>query len=239
MKWFFIFLVQVILLVTVGYLLTIYPGMITVNWIGYQAETSLLVFATIVLIISITFGLLIKILATLINAPFLLKSRYQKRSAEKGIHSVIEAMTAWSAQDSVQTVGKADEIRRFLHERDLANYLEAEAAFMKGDIQTAQRFYQDMLYAHGFQFLACQGMTRIYLKLHNDKQALEWAQKAKTAYSDSFWAHDIIVDLAIKTNNWELALTEINTLIKLNSTINVKRHQSSPTWLTTPNNKGI
>lgn len=205
-------LIQVVILVAGGYLLTTYPGTLTIQWLGYNIETSLLVFFTALLIVSIILGFVLKFLAAIFHVPSFMKARYQKHTYEKGIHSLTEGISALYALDGKRTEHTAQGVRQYLHESNLATFLEAEAAYLQGDMVEAQKLYQSLMTIEEYQFLSSQGLSRIYLKLGKDQEALEWATKAKDASPNSPWAHQTIVDQAIKMNNQPLALAELNEM---------------------------
>jgi HemY protein len=216
MKWLLIFLILVLILVTGGYLLTTYPGTLTIHWLGYQIKTSMLVFFTVLLILILLLGFILKILATIFHVPAFFKARHKKHTYEKGISSLAEALSALFALDGKQTEHKAHSIRQYLHEINLATFLEAEAAYLQGDMVEAEKRYQSLINSEDYQFLAHQGITRVYLKLGDDQKALQSAIKAKNIYRKSPWVHNTIIEQAIKQENLPLALSELNEMIKLN-----------------------
>lgn len=211
MKWFLIFLIQILILVSCGYLLTIYPGTFTVEWLGYQIEASLLVLFVAFILTFLTLGFINKLLSTIVHGPAWFKARSQK----KGMQSLTQALSALWALDGRQVEKKAQDVRRDLRADDLAIFLEAEAAYVQGDLIEAQKRYQFLSASPEYQYLAYHGLARLSLKWGDEQKALQWANKAKDAYQNSRWARNIIVEHALKADDLPLALRELDAMLAL------------------------
>lgn len=215
MKWLIFLLLQIFVLTLGGYFLATYPGTLTVQWLGYQLETSLLVFVIALIVVSFIVGFVIKTLSSFLRVPDLLKARYHKYTYQKGIRALVCALTGLRAQDGKQAAKEAGYLRKFLQEETLATYFEAEAAIYCRDYVLAEKLFHALSERETFQFLGHAGLLRLSLVCGETQKALNSAMMAKKFYPLSSWVRNKIIEQAFIANKLDIALAEVEETMRL------------------------
>lgn len=131
--------IAVLVLITAGILwLNTYPGTIRVDWQGYEIETTLAVFALVLVVFLFALYLLGKIWRSIATLPMRFGRRAQKRDREKGLFNLIEATTAIALEKNSRAKEKAYAVQRYLN-TPLQHHILFEAALAEENFERAEQ----------------------------------------------------------------------------------------------------
>jgi HemY protein len=207
-------LLVIAVLVAVAVLFADEPGRLSLEWGGWQIETSaaVLVLAVVVLIgLSL---LLLRLVGAILGAPrALMRSRRERRRRE-GYRALTQGMVAVAA-------GEAEEARRLARKADvllaeppLTLLLQAQSAQLDGDEQAARKFFLAMLERPETEFLGVRGLLTQALKTGDETAALELAERARTLRPKTGWALASLGELQARAGRWKEAEVTLAQALK-------------------------
>ncbi|MEN8237458.1 MAG: heme biosynthesis HemY N-terminal domain-containing protein [Pseudomonadota bacterium] len=147
-----------------------YPGTIRIDWQGYEIETSLTIFALLLFVTLFLLSLIGKIWRAIARLPMRLGRRAQKRHREKGLISLVEAITANALEQISLTKEKAYKVQRFLN-TPLQHHLLFEAALHEANMQRAEQQIIEMNNYPEMRELALYEQIRLCYAQNENAQA--------------------------------------------------------------------
>jgi HemY protein len=201
-------------LVAVAVMFADEPGRLSLEWGGWQVETSvaLLVLAVVMAIALIL--LLLRLLGAIFRGPgAFLRSRRERRRRE-GYKALTQGMVAVAA-------GEADEARRLARKADvllaeppLTLLLQAQSAQLDGDERAAHNYFLAMLERPETEFLGVRGLLTQALKTGNEAEALELAERARSLRPKTGWALTALGELQARAGQWKEAEATLAQALK-------------------------
>jgi len=190
------------------------PGTLSLEWGGWQIETSV---AVLVLAVVALIGLslfVLRLIGAVVGAPrAFLRSRRERRRRE-GYKALTQGMVAVAA-------GEADEARRLARKADvllaeppLTLLLQAQSAQLDGDEQAAQRYFLAMLERPETEFLGLRGLLTQALKSGDEAAALELAERARSLKPKTGWALASLGELQARAGRWKEAEATLAQALK-------------------------
>jgi HemY protein len=185
------------------------PGIVTVEWLGYQVETSAFVgtlaVAALVAILLLVFALL----RYLFTRPAAVASYVKERRKQQGLDALSRGLLAVGVGDRALAQRYAGIARRHLPHEPLTALLRAQAAQLKGDRPAARRAFEGMLDRPETQLLGVRGLF-LEAKRSNDAAAARaLAEQAVKRDPKLAWGVNALFDMQARTGDWDGAL---NTL---------------------------
>lgn len=182
------------------------PGLIVVNWQGYEGEIS--VFHAVV---ALTFLVGVAILAwSLLRAvwssPATVGNYFYKRRQKRGLDALSSGIIAIGAGDRTNATRYAIQARKTLPNEPLTHLLRAQAAQLSGDKTTARRIFEAMLSQPDTEQLGLRGL---FLEAHREGEleaARQFADRALALNPKLAWSTDALFDLQCKNSDWAGAL---------------------------------
>lgn len=182
------------------------PGLIVVNWQGYEGEIS--VFHAVV---ALTFLVGVTILAwSLLRAiwtsPATVGNYFYKRRQKRGLDALSSGIIAIGAGDRTNATRYAIQARKTLPNEPLTHLLRAQAAQLSGDKTTARRIFEAMLSQPDTEQLGLRGL---FLEAHREGEleaARQFADRALALNPKLAWSTDALFDLQCKNSDWAGAL---------------------------------
>jgi HemY protein len=182
------------------------PGTITIEWLGYIAETS--VFRALV-ILGTVFALALaawSLLRHIWRSPAALAHYLQSRRRKRGLDALTSGIIAVGAGDRALAVRYAAQARKALPHEPLTHLLRAQAAQIGGDRATARRIFEAMLAAPETEQLGLRGLYLEAERENEHEAARQFAERALQRNPRLGWPVEALFDLQCRAADWQGAL---------------------------------
>jgi len=191
------------------------PGQVSLNWGGWQIDTSagVLVAGVVLLITGVALGY--RFWTFIRGAPKQIASTRRARRSRQGYRALTQGMVAVAAGDAEESrrqVAKADGL---LGEPPLTLLLKAQSAQLNGDELAAERFFTAMLSDPEMEFLGLRGLLNQAIKRGDEVVALDLARRAQALKPKSEWLAQALFDLEARAGTWAAAGEALSHVIKL------------------------
>ncbi|MEI9901796.1 MAG: heme biosynthesis HemY N-terminal domain-containing protein [Hyphomicrobium sp.] len=182
------------------------PGELTVQWQGYQIETS--VFRAIVILVALVALALVtwSIVRNIWHSPAHVGGVLSRRRQKLGIEALSSGMIALGAGDKSAAMRAAIQARKSLPNEPLTHLLRAQAAQLSGDRTTARRIFEAMLASPDTEQLGLRGLFLEAQREHETEAARHFAERAVALNAKLPWAIDALFDLQCREGDWAGAL---------------------------------
>lgn len=191
------------------------PGEVSLNWGGWQIETSAGVLAGAVALLTITVALAYRFWLFLTRAPGQITSAHRERRSRKGYKALTKGMVAVAAGDAEESSRQLQKADGLLGEPPLTLLLKAQSAQLNGDETAAERFFMAMLEDPEMEFLGLRGLLNQAIKRGDDKTALELAKRAQALKPKSEWLAEALFELEARAGSWTAAGDALSHMGKL------------------------
>jgi HemY protein len=191
------------------------PGAVSVRWLGWQIETSfgLLVLAALVLMTATV--ALFELLRWLAVLPGRWQARRRHAQELRGYRALSTGLIAAAAGDVRAAKLMSRTAGRLLPDEQGVLLLDAQAAQLAGDEETAQLRFRQMLRDPVTEALGVRGLLAQAIKTGDRAEALELARRAVRASPNADWAVKALFDLLTKEQQWTEALPLVDRLESL------------------------
>lgn len=182
------------------------PGLIVVNWQGYEAEVT--VFHAVVALAILT-GLAVflwSLTRQIWLSPAALGGYFNKRRHKRGLEALSSGIIAIGAGDRSSATRYAIQARKSLPHEPLTHLLRAQAAQLSGDRATARRIYEGMLAAPDTEVLGLRGL---FLEAQHEGEreaARQFAERAMRLNPALGWPAEALFDIQCRDGDWAGAL---------------------------------
>jgi HemY protein len=182
------------------------PGTITVEWLGYQIETSAIVGALAIVGIVVLLMVLWGLLRYLFTRPAAIATYVRERRKRQGYDALSRGLLAIGVGDRALAQRYAGIAARNLPREPLTGLLRAQAAQLKGDKVAARRAFEAMLDNPETHLLGVRGLF-LEAKRSNDNAAAQaLANQAVKGDPKLPWGVNALFDLQARAGDFEGAL---------------------------------
>ncbi len=182
------------------------PGSLTVTWLGYEVQTSVL-FAALLLALCLFAALLlwaaIRYIAT---RPAALSRYVHDRQEERGLEALSMGLIAVGAGDKEQARKYAGLAQKRLPGEPLTGLLRAQAAQLGGDRAEARRIFQAMAGEPKTELLGLRGLFLEARREDELEAARQFADRAMNRNPDLSWSVTALFELHCRAGDWDGAL---------------------------------
>lgn len=182
------------------------PGLIVVNWQGYEAEVT--VFHAVVALAVLT-GLAVflwSLARQIWLSPAALGGFFNKRRQKRGLEALSAGIIAIGAGDRSSATRYAIQARKSLPHEPLTHLLRAQAAQLSGDRATARRIYDSMLAAPDTEVLGLRGLFLEAQHEGESEVARQYAERALRLNPTLGWPTEALFDIQCRNGDWAGAL---------------------------------
>ncbi|MEQ8823978.1 MAG: heme biosynthesis HemY N-terminal domain-containing protein [Filomicrobium sp.] len=185
------------------------PGLIVVNWEGYQAEIS--VFHAVVALALLTGVALViwSLLRHIWESPAMIGTYFNRRRQKRGLDALSTGMIAIGAGDRSAATKYAIQARKSMPNEPLTHLLRAQAAQLSGDKATARRIYESMLASTDTEQLGLRGLFLEAEREGELEAAKQFAERAVALNPQLSWPVDALFELQCKSHDWQGALATL------------------------------
>lgn len=199
------YMIQVAALIAAAVWLSDNPGTLTVQWLGYNIETSMSVAVVAGLIAAAALVTAYRLLNALAHGPATFGRFRARRRREKGLTALTRGMVAVAAGDSDAAQRMARRAEDLLSEPPLTRLLSAQAAQLRGDDRSAKQHFTAMLDSPDTVFLGVRGLLTQALKDGDRVEALALARRAADLQPNTGWVLATLFDLEARAGEWAAA----------------------------------
>ena len=203
-------LFALVLLVLFGALLASWlgmqPGMLQLEWLGWQIEMRTSLAVAILTISALALILLDRFLRGLLDLPSWLGRNLARRRTESGHRALTLGLMAVSAGEPEEAQRQAARAQRLLVAPRLTDLLSAQAAHLSGDHAAAGRYFTSLTRDPDTAFLGHIGLARLALEGDQPERALAAARQAFDLRPKSALAARQVMMLEAERGNWAAAL---------------------------------
>lgn len=192
------------------------PGAVTLDWLGYRVETSVLTLLIVMLVASGIIAGLWRLWSALTNSPRRLRRWQADRRQRLGYKALTQGMVAVAAGDAGEARRLARKAESLLSEPPLTMLLSAQAAQLSGDEKAAGKFFSAMAEQREpeTRYLGLHGMLTQAMHDGDQKQALELAKQASELKPKTDTVTETLFDLQVKTGDWTDAEDTVKKAVK-------------------------
>lgn len=185
------------------------PGTVTVQWLGYQVETTAFVAAVAVAVLVGLLILLWALLRYLFTRPAAIAAHARERRRQQGYDALSRGLLAIGVGDRAQAQRYAGIAGRNLPRDPLTALLKAQAAQLKGDRASARRAFESMLDRPETELLGLRGLFLEAKRGDDNEAARALAEQAVKRDPKLAWGVNALLDLQAREGDYDGAL---NTL---------------------------
>jgi HemY protein len=182
------------------------PGTVTVEWLGYQVETSAFVATLAVIGLVVLLMLIWALLRYLLTRPAAAKAYLRERRRQQGYDALSHGLLAIGVGDRAQAQRYAGIAGRNLPREPLTALLRAQAAQLKGDRAAARRAFEAMLDRPETQLLGLRGLFLEASRSNDTPAARALAEQAVKRDPKLAWGVNALFDLRARAGDYEGAL---------------------------------
>ena len=201
-----LFLLGILALVIGLHWLADRPGTITIEWLGYIAETSMFR-ALVILAVAIALAFAAwSILRQLWRSPATVGRYLYRRRQKRGLDALTSGIIAVGAGDRALAVRYAAQARKALPHEPLTHLLRAQAAQIGGDRATARRIFEAMLASPETEQLGLRGLFLEAEREGETEVARQFAERALQRNAKLDWPVEALFELQCRAEDWQGAL---------------------------------
>ena len=188
------------------------PGDVTITWMGYRTETSVMVAALALAALVVVLMVLWAIVRAILRSPEQVSLLFRHRRAVKGYLAISRGLIAIGAGDLDGARKSAEEAARLSPGDPLALLLMAQSAQMAGDRSGAERAFREMTRREDTKLLGLRGLY-IEAQRRNDGLAARLAaEEAGKAARAPVWAGQAVLDYRCAAADWVGALEALDRM---------------------------
>ena len=182
------------------------PGQVAITWLGYRADTSVMVAIVAVIGVAIVAVLLWSLMRFLLRSPKLFSLALRERKRRRGYDAISRGLIAIGAGDARAAQRFAANAQKSLPGEPLALLLRAQTAQLNGDRAGAEDAFRAMAQRGDTRLLGLRGLY-VEAQRRNDPAAarLVAEQAAKDAPALA-WAGQAVLEFRCAEGDWEGAL---------------------------------
>src|SRR5512132_2201188 len=185
------------------------PGTVTVEWLGYQIETSAMVGALAIVGIVVLLTVLWGVLRYLFTRPAAIATYARERRKRQGYDALSRGLLAIGVGDRALAQRYAGIAARNLPHEPLTGLLRAQAAQLKGDKAAARRAFEAMLDRPETQLLGVRGLFLEAKRGNDNGAARALAEQAVRTDPHAGWSVNALFDMQAREGDWEGALATL------------------------------
>jgi HemY protein len=187
------------------------PGVMTVNWQGYEVETSVFQ-AIVILALLVGVGVFAwSVVRQLWKSPATVGSIINRRRERRGLDAISEGMIAIGSGDRQTATRAALMARKSLPNEPLTHLLRAQTAQLQGDNSTSRRIFEAMLASPDTEQLGLRGLFLEAQREGEVEPARQFAERALKSNPALGWPVEALFEMQCRAQDWDGALQTLAT----------------------------
>jgi HemY protein len=182
------------------------PGDVSVVWLGWRIETSLMVLLVAIAGLVVAGMMVFSIVRGLWRSPSRVANALRDRRDVKGHRAIARGLIAVGAGDARAARRHAEDVKKIAPNEPLALLLAAQSAQLGGDRAGAERAFREMADHPQTRLLGLRGLF-IEAQRNNDlPKASLYAEEAAKIAPSLPWAGQAVLQLRCASGDWSGAL---------------------------------
>ncbi len=182
------------------------PGQIAITWLGYRADTSVMVAVMAITAVAIAAVMVWSLIRFFLRSPKLFSLAMRQRKRRKGYDSISRGLIAIGAGDARAAQRFAANAEKSLPNEPLALLLRAQTAQLNGDRAGAEDAFRAMAERSDTRLLGLRGLY-VEAQRRNDSVAARlFAEQAAKDAPALAWAGQAVLEFRCAAGDWEGAL---------------------------------
>ena len=182
------------------------PGQIAITWLGYRADTSVMVAVVAIIALAIATILLWSLFRFLLRSPKLFSLAVRERKRRRGYDAVSRGLIAIGAGDARAAQRYAANAEKSMPGAPLALLLRAQTAQLNGDRAGAEGAFRAMAERQDTRLLGLRGLY-VEAQRRNDPVAARLAAEEAAKDAPALpWAGQAVLEFRCAAGDWEGAL---------------------------------
>lgn len=210
------FIIKIALLVALAVWVSEQTGVMQISWMGYEIKAHIGFFLGASVIVILT-GLFIQ--RFFLSILHRLRTRHlRKRQDElkKGYGTLTQSLSALASGNTKQARDLTKRAGRLIQEdTELAVFIQAQAAYLDGKNEEAERLFAKLLTHSDTVFLGLRGILQAALAHNDTERALRFAEKAYNKHPKQHWVITTYYKLLLRERQWDKATEILSKIEKL------------------------
>ncbi len=204
------------------------PGDVTVTWLGYRIETSVMVAVAAVAVLVVLIMSLWAAVRLIWRTPRAARRAMADRRYRRGRRAVSHGLIAVASGDERAAHRYAGDAERFAHDEPLVLLLQAQTAQLAGDRVRAEQAFKAMAERGDTRLLGLRGLYIEAQRRDDLAAARGYAEEAAREAPSLPWAGQAAFDFRCAEGDWDGALNvlEANLRGKLIERDTYRRHRA-------------
>jgi HemY protein len=186
------------------------PGEITVVWMGWRIETSVMVAVFAIATVTALLLFFWSVFRAIVRAPDLLALFMRSRRGAKGYQAISRGLIAIGSGDTHAARKFAQDARRLAPGEPLALLLSAQSAQLSGDRPAAEHAFTEMARRTDTKLLGLRGLF-VEAQRRDDRAAARvYAEEAAKTAPSPGWAGRAVLEFRCAAGDWTGALAALD-----------------------------
>jgi len=182
------------------------PGQVAITWLGYRADTSVMVAVMAIIAVALAAVLLWSLARLMLRSPKLFSLALRERKRRKGYEAISRGLIAIGAGDARAAQRFAANAQKSLPSEPLALLLRAQTAQLNGDRNGAEDAFRAMAERDDTRLLGLRGLY-VEAQRRNDPVAARlFAEQAVKDAPALTWAGHAVLEFRCAAGDWDGAL---------------------------------
>jgi HemY protein len=182
------------------------PGQVAITWLGYRADTSVMVAAGALAAVAVLAVIIWSIARLMLRSPKLFSLALRERKRRKGYEAISRGLIAIGAGDARAAQRFAANAEKSLPGEPLVLLLRAQTAQLHGDRAGAEDAFRAMAGRADTRLLGLRGLY-VEAQRRNDPMAARlFAEAAAKDAPAAAWAGQAVLEFRCAAGDWEGAL---------------------------------
>ncbi len=178
------------------------PGDLTLRWLGYEIQTSLMAAAITVALIGLIAWLVWSVLLWLLDRPGAFGSWFRSRRQKKGNEALSAGLIAVAAGDREAAQSHARTAASILGNDPMARLLDAQAAQLRGDSARVRELFDEMTQHAETRLLGLRGLHTEAVRQQDMARARDLAEQAARINPKLQWASQAVLSYQSASEDW-------------------------------------
>jgi HemY protein len=178
------------------------PGDLTLRWLGYEIQTSLMAAAITVALIGLIAWLVWSVLLWLLDRPGAFGSWFRSRRQKKGNEALSAGLIAVAAGDREAALSHARTAASILGNDPMARLLDAQAAQLRGDSARVRELFDEMTQHPETRLLGLRGLHTEAVRQQDMARARDLAEQAARINPKLQWASQAVLSYQSASEDW-------------------------------------